>query len=194
MPIEDVDQVPAEQIEKVGDAQAFSSSTEEVKQDEIQQQIAKIRDAKAKQWTEYIKSVKTTFGLSKSDVKEDSSMSAKISEVNRKHGNLTWLSCNYLSEKYSNFTKFLGQLQAAGAASHTNSRDKTRRNKQSQAKSNKFWTQLEKEVKTVSKVTINILVQNDELHEVLFKAFFIFTLLLNLLLFLVWRTIKYIWF
>lgn len=187
--------MPAEQMEKVGDAGAFASSPDETKHDEIEQQIAKIRDAKAKQWMEYIKSVKTTFGFTQAANKDDPKISAKISEVNRNHGNLTWLSWNYLSEKYSNFTKFLSQLQAAGAASNTNSGDKKTGNKQGQKdKSRKFWTQLENEAKSVSKVTINILLQNDELHGMLFKAFVVFTLLLNLLLFLVWKSIKYIWF
>merc|ERR1712037_662675 len=110
--------------------------------------------------------------------------SVKISEVNRMHGNLTWLSWNYLSEKYSNFTNFLSQLKAAGAASTTNSVDKKRGNKQKEELLPKFWKQLENEAKSVSKVTIKILLQNDELHGTLLKAFFVFTLLLNLLLFL----------
>lgn len=186
--------MPTEQMEKVGDAQAVASSPEETKHDKIQQQIAQIRDEKAKQWSEYIKSVKITFGLRQAENKEDQKMSVKISEVNKNHGNLTWLSWNYLSEKYSNFTNFLSQLQAAGAASTTNSGDKKRGNKQNQEILQKFWKQLENEVKSVSKVTIKILLQNDELHGIMLKTFFVFSLLLNLLLFLVWKTIKFIWF
>jgi hypothetical protein len=186
--------VAAEQMEKVGDARAVASPREETKHDEIEQQIAQIRGEKAKQWSEYIKSVKTTFGFAQAENKVDQKMSVKISEVNRKHGNLTWLSWSYLSKKYSNFTNFLSQLQAAGAASTTNSGDKNRGNKQNQEMLPKFWKQLENEAKSFSKVTIEIISQNDQLHGILLKAFVIFTLVLNLLLFLVWKTIKYIWF